>query len=126
LNLRPGEKLRCVTRNTWMSTMTVLGAPGEVYLLTHSVLRARFGFPTTSRVEQIDPDHPEDPAPFAAPARRTHVAGWHGDSPQWRYLCRVWALGAPAQPGLCAAGVAPAPDRSALNPKTPKPQNPKN
>jgi hypothetical protein len=51
----PGDKLRCVTRNTWMSTMTVLGAPGEVYLLTHSVLRARFGLPTTSRVEQIDP-----------------------------------------------------------------------
>ena len=55
MNLRPGETLRCVTRNTWMSTMTVLGAPGEVYLLTHSVLRARFGLPTTSRVEQIDP-----------------------------------------------------------------------
>ena len=54
MNLRPGETLRCVTRNTWMSTMTVLGAPGEVYLLTHSVLRARLGFPTTSRVEQID------------------------------------------------------------------------
>jgi hypothetical protein len=55
LRLRPGDKLGCVTRNTWMSTMTVLGAPGEVYLLTHSVLRARFGLPTTSRVEQIDP-----------------------------------------------------------------------
>jgi hypothetical protein len=55
LNVRPGEKLRWVTRNTWMSTLTVLGAPGEVYLLTHSVLRARLGFPTTSRVEQIDP-----------------------------------------------------------------------
>ena len=55
LSLRPGDTLRCVTRNTWMSTMTVLGAPGEVYLLTHSVLRAKFGLPTTSRVEQIDP-----------------------------------------------------------------------
>jgi hypothetical protein len=55
LNLQAGESLACVTRNTWMSTMTVLGAPGEVYLLTHSVLRARFGFPTTSHVERIDP-----------------------------------------------------------------------
>ena len=40
LNLQPGEQLRCVTRNTLMGTMTVLGAPGEVYVLTHSV-RAR-------------------------------------------------------------------------------------
>jgi hypothetical protein len=55
LSLRPGERLRCVTRNTTMSTMTVLGAPGEVYLLTHSALRAKFGRPTTSCVEQIDP-----------------------------------------------------------------------
>ncbi len=38
-----------------MSTMTLLGAPGEVYLLTHSVLRARLGLPTTARVERIDP-----------------------------------------------------------------------
>ncbi len=55
LGLRGGEKLACVTRNTLMSTMTVLGAPGEVYLLTHSVLRAKLGLPTTSQVEQIDP-----------------------------------------------------------------------
>lgn len=55
LNLRAGETLTCVTRNTWMSTMTVLGAPGEVYLLTHSVLRARLGLPTTARAERIDP-----------------------------------------------------------------------
>lgn len=38
-----------------MSTMTVLGAPGEVYLLTHTALRARVGLSTTSRVERIDP-----------------------------------------------------------------------
>ncbi|MBY0519143.1 MAG: hypothetical protein K2P79_01820 [Sphingomonas sp.] len=38
-----------------MSTMTVLGAPGEVYLLTHSALRAQVGLPTTARVERIDP-----------------------------------------------------------------------
>ena len=43
LGLRPGEKLRCVSRRTWMSTMTLLGAPGEVYLLTHSALRAKVG-----------------------------------------------------------------------------------
>ena len=55
LGLRAGEKLRCVSRRTWMSTMTVLGAPGEVYLLTHSVLRARLGLPTTACVERIDP-----------------------------------------------------------------------
>ncbi|MEI7763571.1 MAG: hypothetical protein WCI85_10090, partial [Comamonadaceae bacterium] len=55
LGLRPGEKLRCVSRRTWMSTMTLLGAPGEVYLLTHSVLRARLGLATTACVERIDP-----------------------------------------------------------------------
>ena len=55
LGLRAGQALACVTRNTLMSTMTVLGAPGEVYLLTHSVLRARLGLPTTACVERIDP-----------------------------------------------------------------------
>lgn len=35
--------------------MTVLGAPGEVYLLTHSALRARLGLATTACVERIDP-----------------------------------------------------------------------
>jgi hypothetical protein len=55
LNIQTGETLGCVIRNTLMSTMTVLGAPGEVYLLTHSVLRARLGLPTTSCVERIDP-----------------------------------------------------------------------
>ena len=35
--------------------MTVLGAPGEVFLLTHSVLRSHIGLPTTARVERIDP-----------------------------------------------------------------------
>jgi hypothetical protein len=54
LALRDGETLACVTRNTLMSTMTVLGAPGEVYLLTHSALRARIGLPTTACVELID------------------------------------------------------------------------
>ena len=55
LGLRPGEALRATTRRTLMSTMTVLGAPGEVYLLTHSALRAQVGLPTTACVEQIDP-----------------------------------------------------------------------
>lgn len=55
LALQPGERLACVTRNTLMSTMTVLGAPGEVYLLTHSALRANVGLPTSACVELIDP-----------------------------------------------------------------------
>jgi hypothetical protein len=55
LGLRAGEQLRYVSRRTWMSTMTLLGAPGEVYLLTHSVLRAKLGLPTTACVERIDP-----------------------------------------------------------------------
>ncbi len=38
-----------------MSTMTLLGAPGEVYLLTHSALRAKVGLATTACVERIDP-----------------------------------------------------------------------
>ena len=55
LGLQPGESLRATTRRTLMSTMTVLGAPGEVYLLTHSALRAQVGLPTTACVERIDP-----------------------------------------------------------------------
>lgn len=55
LRLQPGERLACTTRNTLLSTMTVLGAPGEVYLLTHSALRAHVGLPTTACVERIDP-----------------------------------------------------------------------
>ena len=43
------------TRRTLMSTMTVLGAPGDVFLLTHSVLGSNFGLPTSARVERIDP-----------------------------------------------------------------------
>ncbi len=55
LALQSSETLGCVTRNTLLSTMTVLGAPGEVFLLTHSALRARIGLSTTSCVERIDP-----------------------------------------------------------------------
>jgi len=54
LGLRPGEKLASVSRSTLMSTMPVLGDPGEVYLLTHSALRAQLGLPTTSCVELVD------------------------------------------------------------------------
>ena len=55
LALKPGESLRCTSRSTLLSTMTVLGAPGEVFLLTHSALRAHIGLPTTACVERIDP-----------------------------------------------------------------------
>ena len=55
LGLRPGERLQATAVTRVMSTMTVLGAPGEVYLLTHSALRARWGRPTSCRVSRIDP-----------------------------------------------------------------------
>ena len=55
LALRPGEHLRATAVTRVMSTMTVLGAPGEVYLLTHSALRARVGLPTSCRVSLVDP-----------------------------------------------------------------------
>lgn len=47
--------LACTTRRTLMSTMTVLGSPGDIFLLTHSVLGSNFGLPTSARVERIDP-----------------------------------------------------------------------
>ena len=53
--MQTGERLACTTRRTLLSTMTVLGAPGQVYLLTHSALRAKLGLPTTACVEKIDP-----------------------------------------------------------------------
>ena len=55
LGLRPGERLQATAVTRIMSTMTVLGAPGEVYLLTHSAMRARLGLPTSCRVSLIDP-----------------------------------------------------------------------
>ena len=55
LKLQPGQRLHSTHRNTTLSTMSVLGDPGEVYLLTHSALRSNFGLPTTSCVERIDP-----------------------------------------------------------------------
>jgi len=50
------QRLQVHSRRAWLSTMTVLGAPGEVYLLTHSALRARIGLPTTAQVERIHPE----------------------------------------------------------------------
>ena len=50
LALQTGESLTCTTRRTLLSTMTVLGSPGQVYLLTHSALRAKLGLPTTACV----------------------------------------------------------------------------
>ena len=35
--------------------MTVLGEPGEVFLLSHSALRSHIGLPTTACLERIDP-----------------------------------------------------------------------
>ena len=55
LHLQAAQRLQSTHRNTTLSTMTVLGDPGEVYLLTHSALRANVGLPTTSCVERIDP-----------------------------------------------------------------------
>lgn len=56
LGIRPGERLQAVVRAIRGGTMTVLGAPGELFLLTHSMLRSNLGLPTTSRVERLDPD----------------------------------------------------------------------
>lgn len=52
---RLSGSLGCTTRRTLMSTMTVLGAPGDVFLLTHSALRSSLGLPTNAQVERIDP-----------------------------------------------------------------------
>lgn len=73
LNLAPGERLACTTRSTQLSTMTVLGAPGEVFLLAHSALRAHLGLPTTACVERIDP------VTLAPVARSPRLAG----GPMW-------------------------------------------
>ncbi|MCQ8896409.1 hypothetical protein NQT62_08195 [Limnobacter humi] len=51
----PNTRLNLTHRRSQLSTMVVLGDPGEVFLLTHTALRAKFGMPTTARVEQIDP-----------------------------------------------------------------------
>lgn len=55
IGLTSGERLRATVRHCPMTTMTVLGAPGEVFLLRHSALRARLGVATSALVERIDP-----------------------------------------------------------------------
>ena len=69
------DRLCATTRRTLMSTMTVLGAPGEVFLLTHSVLRSRLKLPTSARVERIDP---ETLAPIARSPRLAGGPMWPG------------------------------------------------
>ena len=54
LNIQPGEKLKAVISKIHMGTMTVLGEPGEVFLLTHTMVRSKFGLPTTCCVERVD------------------------------------------------------------------------
>ena len=48
--------LRSISRSKYFSTMTVLGAPGEVFLLSHDILRSKLGMPTSAVVERIDPN----------------------------------------------------------------------
>ena len=48
-------RLAATSRRRLMTTMTVLGDPGEIFLLTHQALRSRIGLPTTAQVERIDP-----------------------------------------------------------------------
>lgn len=55
LNIQAHERLQHTSRRTHLSTMTVLGEPGEVFLLTHSVLRSHLGLATTAQVHLIDP-----------------------------------------------------------------------
>lgn len=69
------DRLCATTRRTLMSTMTVLGAPGEVFLLAHSVLRSHLKLPTNARVERIDP---ETLAPIARSPRLAGGPMWPG------------------------------------------------
>jgi len=54
-NLQAHETLQATSRRTHLSTMTVLGAPGEVFLLTHSVLASHIGLATSAQLQLIDP-----------------------------------------------------------------------
>lgn len=55
LNIQAHERLQQTSRRTHLSTMTVLGSPDEVFLLTHSALRSHLGLATTAQVHLIDP-----------------------------------------------------------------------
>lgn len=68
-----GTALHATTRRSLMSTMTVLGAPGDVFLLTHDALRSTVGAATCARVERIDP------ITLAPLARSPRLAG----GPMW-------------------------------------------
>lgn len=72
---RLAAPLSVTTRVTRMSTMVVLGGPGEVFLLTHSALRSNFGLPTTAQVERIDP---HTLAPLARSPRLPGGPMWPG------------------------------------------------
>ena len=54
-NVQKGEQIFCTTRRTQLSTMTVLGQAGDVFLLTHSVVPSYLGLATTAQVSLIDP-----------------------------------------------------------------------
>lgn len=56
LNIQSETVLQCTSKRTHMSTMAVLGAPGEVFLLSHSVIRSHIGLPTSASVTRIDPE----------------------------------------------------------------------
>ncbi|MGL5838434.1 MAG: hypothetical protein ACRCY3_08035 [Sphingorhabdus sp.] len=75
--------LACTTRNTRMSTMTVLGAPGEVFLLLHNAVRSNLGLRTSARIERIDP------LSLQPVARSPRLPG----GPMWPGGCAVHANG---------------------------------
>ncbi len=75
LGVDPGAGLEVTSRRTWLSTMAVLGAPGEVYLLSHAALRSHVGLGTHARVERI---HPETLAPLARSPRLAGGPMWPG------------------------------------------------
>src|ERR1043166_6254189 len=56
VNIKPGEKLQITKRRLIAPTMIVLRAPGEVYLLRHTVYRKFIGLPTSACVERIHPE----------------------------------------------------------------------
>jgi len=54
LNLQPGESIKTVSRRLAVGNMVVLRDPGEVYLMSHDMLRANVGLPCSAYVEKID------------------------------------------------------------------------
>lgn len=70
-----GSQLKLKSRRTQISTMVVLGDPGEVFLLTHDALRAKIGLPTYSQVQRINPVTLE---PIASSVRLPGGPMWPG------------------------------------------------